>query len=100
MADPNMRVAILGLASIGSLVLASKALSSARSLLKYFVWPRANLANRYGRGSWALISGASNGLGKAYCFELAREGFNIILMGRDKAKTEAVAEEIRTATGV
>ena len=62
--------------------------------------PRANLAARYGRGSWALITGASNGLGKEYSFVLAREGFNIILHGRNKEKTDAVAEEIRKETGV
>ena len=98
--DPKVRAAVVCLASIGSMVLASKALSTARSVAKYFVWPRSNLAARYGEGSWALITGASNGLGKAYSFELAHAGFNIILMGRDRPKTEAVAMEIRTATGV
>ena len=91
---------MLGLATFGSLVLARKAIQSISALCKYFVYPRINLAKRYGQGSWALITGASSGLGKAYSFELAREGFNIILMGRDKTRTNQVADEIRTATGV
>lgn len=85
--DPNVRLAVLGLASVGSLVIMGKALSSISSLAKYFMLPRANLGKRYGEKSWAMITGASNGLGKAYSFELASEGFNIVLMGRDKPKT-------------
>jgi len=89
---------VLGLAGIGSLILAGKAVSSLGALAKYFVIPRADLASRYGRGSWALITGASNGLGKAYSFELARAGFNIVLMGRDRPRTQSVADEIKLAT--
>ena len=73
---------------------------SANALLKYFILPRKDLGARYGRGSWALITGASNGIGREYALELAREGFNIILMGRDQSKTDKVASEIRQATNV
>ena len=57
-------------------------MGSAWSLMKYFVLPRKDLGARYGKGSWAMVTGASDGLGKQYCHELASEGLNIVLMGR------------------
>ena len=93
--EPTVRHAILGLSLIGSIVIVSRVLSGVNSIFKYFLLPRKDLASRYGRGSWALITGASDGIGKQYALELAREGFNIVLMGRDKAKTEEAASEVR-----
>jgi len=45
-------------------------------------------------GGWAVITGASDGIGKAYAFELAKRGFNIFLISRTLSKLNAVAEEI------
>lgn len=42
-----------------------------------------------------MITGASDGLGKQYALEFAQEGFNIVLVARNKAKLEAVAQEIK-----
>ena len=33
---------------------------------------RRNLPNRYGLGSWAVVTGASDGIGKEFCLELAK----------------------------
>jgi len=65
-----------------------------KSFLKYFVLPRRDLKSRYG-GGWALVTGSSDGIGKAYAFELAKSGFNIILMARNQQKLDDVAKEIR-----
>ena len=46
------------------------------------------------------MTGASDGIGKSYALELAKEGFNIILMARSKDKTEAVAKEVRDTHSV
>uniref|UniRef100_A0A8C5NUZ5 17beta-estradiol 17-dehydrogenase n=1 Tax=Jaculus jaculus TaxID=51337 RepID=A0A8C5NUZ5_JACJA len=50
-------------------------------------------------GQWAVITGAGDGIGKAYSFELARRGLNIVLISRTLAKLQAVAEEIEWTTG-
>ena len=45
-------------------------------------------------GSWAVITGATDGIGKEYALELARKGLNIVLISRTMSKLEAVAKEI------
>jgi len=47
----------------------------------------------------ALITGASRGLGRALAAGLAREGFALIIDGRDAAALDAAAQQIRAAGG-
>jgi short-subunit dehydrogenase len=44
---------------------------------------------------WALITGASDGIGLAFAHELASDGFNIILHGRSPTKLAAVAAALK-----
>src|SRR6185437_4322582 len=46
-----------------------------------------------------LITGATDGLGRALATELAREGATLLLHGRDEAKGEATLAAIRAQTG-
>jgi short-subunit dehydrogenase len=46
-------------------------------------------------GPWALIAGASDGVGLAFAKALAREGLNLILVSRSQAKLDKAAEELR-----
>ena len=50
-------------------------------------------------GKFALITGASKGLGKAMATALAAEGAAIALVSRDTAKLNEVAAEIRASGG-
>ncbi|KAI2579919.1 inactive hydroxysteroid dehydrogenase-like protein 1 isoform b [Homo sapiens] len=47
---------------------------------------RADLIKQYGR--WAVVSGATDGIGKAYAEELASRGLNIILISRNEEKLQ------------
>ncbi|XP_078077176.1 very-long-chain 3-oxoacyl-CoA reductase-A [Mustelus asterias] len=46
-------------------------------------------------GRWAVVTGATDGIGKAYAKELAKRGMNIVLISRSQEKLDQVAEEIR-----
>ncbi len=54
------------------------------------------LLERYGgAGSWAVVTGASDGIGAEYCRVLAKEGFNVVLVSRTLSKLQSVDAELR-----
>ncbi|KAL2332707.1 hypothetical protein Fmac_013920 [Flemingia macrophylla] len=46
-------------------------------------------------GSWAMITGSTDGIGKAMALEFASKGLNLVLVGRNPLKLEATSKEIR-----
>jgi short-subunit dehydrogenase len=46
-------------------------------------------------GPYALVAGASEGLGAAFAESLAKQGFGLVLLARRKEKLEAFAAELR-----
>jgi len=46
-----------------------------------------------------LITGATNGIGKQAALQLAKMGASIVIVGRNKAKTRKVSEDIKTLSG-
>ena len=53
-----------------------------------------NWGNRYGKGSYAVITGSSDGIGKEWALQLAAKGFNLVMVARNRDKMEAVKREI------
>jgi NAD(P)-dependent dehydrogenase (short-subunit alcohol dehydrogenase family) len=51
------------------------------------------------RGKWALVTGASRGIGRQVCLGLSQYGCNLALHSRDIAHTKSLAAEL-TAKGV
>jgi len=47
-------------------------------------------------GEWAIVTGATDGIGKGYAQQLAKRGLNIVLVSRTPYKLQNVAAEIET----
>ncbi|VDO99146.1 unnamed protein product [Soboliphyme baturini] len=51
-------------------------------------------------GSWAVVTGATDGIGKAYAVQLAKRGLSVYLLGRNESKLRAVTAEIVNNVGM
>lgn len=51
---------------------------------------------RYGakKGAWAVVTGATDGIGKEFAIQLAKAGFNVMLVARNKELLSQTAGEI------
>lgn len=50
-----------------------------------------------GQGTWAVVTGATDGIGKSFALQLAKQGLNIVLVSRTQAKLDEVAREIEAS---
>lgn len=106
-------VGALVLLTTGGLFVACRAFTFLRVVLSLFVFPGKpvrsgnliplgylSVADSYKlrsfgpKGSWAVVTGASDGLGKEFSLQLARAGFNILLVSRTASKLTVLADEI------
>ncbi|KAK3641796.1 hypothetical protein LTR56_011123 [Elasticomyces elasticus] len=86
-------------AFIGLLWLSLKIFSFWRMIASLFVLPGTSLSKFGKKGSWAVITGASDGIGKEYALQLAKKGYNVFLVSRTQSKLDALETEIkRTST--
>lgn len=51
-------------------------------------------------GKWALVTGATDGIGKQYVRQLAKRGLNVVLISRAKEKLEKVQKEVEAEFNV
>ncbi|MCJ1318006.1 hypothetical protein MMC15_003333 [Xylographa vitiligo] len=74
---------------------ASYAVLLASSAIYSFLRPSSLPKFQHGpKDSWALITGASDGIGYGFAEELSAHGFNVILHGRNKLKLEKCAAKL------
>ncbi|KAL5216288.1 hypothetical protein ABZP36_007689 [Zizania latifolia] len=83
----------LALAGVGLLVAARASARLAMWLYAAFLRPGKPLRRRY--GEWAVVTGATDGIGRAMAFRFAAEGLHLVLVGRSPDKLAAVSKEIR-----
>jgi 17beta-estradiol 17-dehydrogenase / very-long-chain 3-oxoacyl-CoA reductase len=76
-----------GLIAIAFLIGIFKLLKFLHTLFAPCFYFPVDLHKRYS-GGWALITGASEGIGFAIAEELARKGFNLILASRSLQKLQ------------
>ena len=88
----DSRIVIAGQCALAYLL--TKFLLKIVSLVwKRFLASPLNVKKKYG-GKWALITGATDGIGKAYAYALAKSNMNIILVSRTQSKLDLTATEL------
>ncbi|KAK6510798.1 hypothetical protein TWF506_009893 [Arthrobotrys conoides] len=59
-----------------------------------FIQPGKSLSKFGPKGSWAVVTGASDGIGKEFVYQLAAKGFNILLISRTASKLEEISKDL------
>eukprot|EP00240_Pyramimonas_obovata_P005606 CAMPEP_0118935246 /NCGR_PEP_ID=MMETSP1169-20130426/15259_1 /TAXON_ID=36882 /ORGANISM="Pyramimonas obovata, Strain CCMP722" /LENGTH=320 /DNA_ID=CAMNT_0006878255 /DNA_START=48 /DNA_END=1010 /DNA_ORIENTATION=+ len=94
--DPVDELIISGLAALGLFKIVCFALKVLVNFYKWFLRPSKNIAKL---GKWAVVTGATDGIGKAYAFQFAKKGMNVLLISRTESKLVEVAKEIQEKYG-
>lgn len=68
--------------------------------LRVWVLGNGRLVSPSRLGQWAVVTGATDGIGKAYAEELGRRGFSIVLISRSQEKLDDVAKAVESKYGV
>ncbi|XP_040019034.2 very-long-chain 3-oxoacyl-CoA reductase-A isoform X1 [Gasterosteus aculeatus] len=96
-AEETLRRAEAPLFWVGAFTVASLALWLLYRVLSGFrIWVLGNgqlLSPRLGK--WAVVTGATDGIGKSYAEELARRGFAMMLISRSQDKLDDVAMSLK-----
>ncbi|CAG8641183.1 1484_t:CDS:2 [Ambispora gerdemannii] len=86
---------------VGASVVTRKILSFIRLLFDVYIRPGKSLKKfGAGQGAWAIITGASDGIGKEFAYQLAQARFNLLLISRTQSKLQVLADEIGTKHNV
>ncbi|CAI5755745.1 unnamed protein product [Candida verbasci] len=92
--NPIVYYAIIVAILVGVFKITVFSLSFISLLLDLFILPPTDFAKYGGNGKWAVVTGASDGIGKEYALQLAKKGYSIVLVSRTQSKLEIVAQEI------
>ncbi|CAD8069712.1 unnamed protein product [Paramecium primaurelia] len=55
----------------------------------------SNVQQIYGKGCWALVTGGTDGIGKGFCQEFAKQGVNVCIVARNRQKAENLIKELK-----
>lgn len=76
-------------------------ITAVKLLIKYVprilrsITPGADIVKRYGKGSYVIITGSTDGIGKSLAFQFAKRGFNIVSISRTLSKLQKTEAELK-----
>eukprot|EP01090_Pellita_catalonica_P018606 TRINITY_DN6064_c0_g3_i1.p1 TRINITY_DN6064_c0_g3~~TRINITY_DN6064_c0_g3_i1.p1 ORF type:complete len:309 (-),score=38.72 TRINITY_DN6064_c0_g3_i1:487-1413(-) len=80
---------------LGWLVVAYYSFFVGRGIFRHFIQSNGGVKRFNKSGdSWAVITGGSDGIGKVFAEQLAKAGFNILLLSRTESKLKDVKTEL------
>lgn len=80
-------------AGIVALLLVS--INFARFIYVNFLWGGVDIKKYAKAKDWAVVTGATDGIGKGYAEQLAKKVMNLLLISRTQSKLEALAKELK-----
>lgn len=80
------------ISALGLLILLRHSISLTRWVANTFFRPPKDLRSCY--GSWAIITGCTDGIGRAFAFKLAQRGLNLVLVSRSRDKLERLSSDL------
>lgn len=83
---------IIFLFTLGSISILKFFLALLRGVYVHFLRPGKNL-KKY--GSWAVVTGPTDGIGKGFAFQLAKKGLSLVLVARNPNKLKEVCDSIQ-----
>jgi len=100
-----------GCAALGAAAVLRAAGDVAKGAWKHLLRPRRDLLGRYGgpgaraaagtpSAPWAIVTGGADGIGRAYAEELAKDGFNLILIDKDSDRLAEANTTLTESCGV
>ncbi|CAI2375011.1 unnamed protein product [Moneuplotes crassus] len=71
-----------------------------RTVKEYYLTKQLDLSQRYGEGTYALITGGANGIGLEYATQLAKMNFNLVIIDLNQEALDKAKEDITNNSSV
>eukprot|EP01035_Chromulina_nebulosa_P022007 gene22007-28490_t len=94
--EPKYHYAIILTSLIGLISILKVIFVPLNGIYRHFIRSGLNIRKF---GKWAVVTGATDGIGKAMAFEFARKGLNIVVISRSQEKLDLTVSEIKTKFG-